>query len=179
MYVSKAGFTIVELLIVIVVIAILASISIVSYNGITRRAELASAYTTVKQYKTMFSLILAEGNMPNSNACLGPSSAYPSGCSIGGQNGSSNSSLNTLLANLGMTNPPLMPLANNKYSMYVPAYYSTQHVMLYTLPGQNVSCGVQPVYSQNGSGVWGYYGDNYTGTYSSFGGYTLCAIGLQ
>ena len=36
---SKSGFTIVELLIVIVVIAILAAISIVAYNGIQARAQ--------------------------------------------------------------------------------------------------------------------------------------------
>src|SRR5690606_16673754 len=36
---SKAGFTIVELLIVIVVIAILAAISIVAYSGIQTRAR--------------------------------------------------------------------------------------------------------------------------------------------
>jgi len=35
----RRGFTIVELLIVIVVIAILAAISIVAYNGIQARAE--------------------------------------------------------------------------------------------------------------------------------------------
>ena len=36
---NKSGFTIVELLIVIVVIAILAAISIVAYNGIQQRAR--------------------------------------------------------------------------------------------------------------------------------------------
>lgn len=39
MHKKTVGFTIVELLVVIVVIAILASISIVSYNGITNRAK--------------------------------------------------------------------------------------------------------------------------------------------
>ena len=39
----SSGFTIVELLIVVVVIAILAAITIVSYNGITSRANTASA----------------------------------------------------------------------------------------------------------------------------------------
>jgi len=38
-YMPKLGFTIVELLIVVVVIAILASITIVSYNGISKRAK--------------------------------------------------------------------------------------------------------------------------------------------
>jgi len=39
----QRGFTIVELLIVIVVIGILAAITIVSYNGVTARANTASA----------------------------------------------------------------------------------------------------------------------------------------
>lgn len=45
----KQGFTIVELLIVVVVIAILAAITIVSYNGITQRAKASSLQAGVSQ----------------------------------------------------------------------------------------------------------------------------------
>jgi prepilin-type N-terminal cleavage/methylation domain-containing protein len=47
---TKPGFTIVELLIVVVVIAILAAITIVSYNGITTRAENTKTISTVVTY---------------------------------------------------------------------------------------------------------------------------------
>lgn len=52
---SSSGFTIVELLIVVVVIAILAAITIVSYNGITANANdsarLSTATTVEKKIK--------------------------------------------------------------------------------------------------------------------------------
>src|SRR5665647_490667 len=46
---KQRGFTIVELLIVIVIIAILASITIVAYNGITNRANAATAKANAVQ----------------------------------------------------------------------------------------------------------------------------------
>ena len=48
--VKGRGFTIVELLIVIVVIAILATIVVVAYNGVTRSAYNAATVTTVRGY---------------------------------------------------------------------------------------------------------------------------------
>ncbi len=48
---NQKGFTIVELLIVIVVIAILAAISIVAYNGIQNRANASSNKESASQVK--------------------------------------------------------------------------------------------------------------------------------
>ncbi|HEY0965041.1 MAG TPA: prepilin-type N-terminal cleavage/methylation domain-containing protein [Candidatus Saccharimonadales bacterium] len=46
----KLGFTIVELLVVIVVIAILAAVSIFAYNGVQTRAENAKTLAAIDQY---------------------------------------------------------------------------------------------------------------------------------
>jgi len=62
----RAGFTIVELLIVVVVIAILASITIVSYNGITKRAENALTLSLVKEWQTKLGIYNVErGSFPD------------------------------------------------------------------------------------------------------------------
>jgi len=49
-----SGFTIVELLIVIVVIGILAAITIVAYNGVTTRAQNAKVISLARQYIDIF-----------------------------------------------------------------------------------------------------------------------------
>lgn len=48
---KQQGFTIVELLIVIVVIGILASITVVAYNGVQNRAKATAAYTLAVNVK--------------------------------------------------------------------------------------------------------------------------------
>lgn len=71
---KKSGFTIVELLIVIVVIGILAAITIVAYNGIQTRAENTKTINGVAAYAKAFALYAAEkGTYPSTNAypCLG------------------------------------------------------------------------------------------------------------
>lgn len=59
---SQQGFTIVELLIVIVVIGILAAITIVSYNGITARANLNSAKSNASTFASKAEVYLADGS---------------------------------------------------------------------------------------------------------------------
>lgn len=84
MYKTKSGFTIVELLIVIVVIGTLASITIVAYNGIQKRANTTSAEATAKQVYTRLrayasingtnalkAALPAGGDLRTSFACIG------------------------------------------------------------------------------------------------------------
>lgn len=66
---KNSGFTIVELLIVIVVIAILAAITIVAYNGIQNSAKNSTAKETANQIRTKVEAYNAKvGNYPASGA---------------------------------------------------------------------------------------------------------------
>jgi len=56
----REGFTLVELLIVIVVIAILAAITIVAYGGVTEKARVATLQSDLSQAKTFMESYLAE-----------------------------------------------------------------------------------------------------------------------
>ena len=58
---TQNGFTIVELLIVVVVIAILAAITIVSYNGITSRANASAAKTSAASVQKKAELYASDG----------------------------------------------------------------------------------------------------------------------
>lgn len=75
------GFTIVELLIVIVVVAILAAIVIVAYNGVQMRARNDQTAAAVRAYRNAFlGYVGQNGQLPptqnsGSNLCLGHSVA--------------------------------------------------------------------------------------------------------
>jgi len=84
---KMGGFTIIELLIVIIVLGILATIVIVAYTGVTNRAEDAKRIATIDQYEKALHLYYTEhDNFPyydNSDnpyvlyACLGTVKDYP------------------------------------------------------------------------------------------------------
>ena len=83
---KRRGFTIVELLIVIVVIAILAAITIVAYNGIQQRAHNAATISAADSWvKVISSYYTANGaitinDIPSGNegVCLGDPADYGS-----------------------------------------------------------------------------------------------------
>jgi prepilin-type N-terminal cleavage/methylation domain-containing protein len=77
---KQHGFTIVELLIVIVIIAILAAITIGAYNGIQARANAAKDVSAANGYAKALKMLFAEKGesvLPTTDSCLGTSAWYP------------------------------------------------------------------------------------------------------
>lgn len=107
---NTSGFTIVELLIVIVVIAILAAISIVAYNGIQQRAYNTKVISGATQYQKAFlSYKAVNGVYPSITGCLGanyPNNACWASNAAGGTPARSvNSSLDSALSEFMPSKP--------------------------------------------------------------------------
>lgn len=72
------GFTIVELLIVIVVIAILAAISIMAYGNVQQQGSNTQTIVAMKDYVKAFNVYAVEnGGYPQQTGCLGEGYAGP------------------------------------------------------------------------------------------------------
>ena len=106
------GFTIVELLIVIVVIAILAAISIIAYNGIQSRSRDAARSNAVASIKKLLELYKAdEGSYP-----LCPTAVDDGACS---DIGSSTTGLAATLVPkyaASIPNDPQLPIKRIQYA---------------------------------------------------------------
>lgn len=108
---SSSGFTIVELLIVIVVIAILATISIVAYSGMQQRARNTQTITAVVGYVKALNLYKADnGQHPPVSSCLG-NNYDATGCDSSGYVVNGGNLNTTYLANYFGSSVP-MPAPN-------------------------------------------------------------------
>lgn len=84
-WVKQNGFTIVELLIVVVVIGILAAITIVAYSGMQNRGKDAQTDSSINQLKKALEIYMAD------------ESVYPPACSAGDNAGCNTSFLGSYL----------------------------------------------------------------------------------
>ncbi len=103
--IRQRGFTIVELLVVVVVIAILAAITVVSYNGITARAEKTKTLAAARSYiQALQAYKAGEGSYPSTATyCLGTGYTDRTGdsnpdCRWNSGNVNPNATFNTTLA---------------------------------------------------------------------------------
>ena len=150
--VGSRGFTIVELLIVVVIIAILAAITLVTYNGIQQRANNAAIIDAAsKSYRMIVAYIGANGaypkSLPNGNACI----TTTSGCYATGAIGA-NSTFDTNMATIGSLPRSVPNTGTDHYGVYVTYTnnftYNTATqplLMVYFLQGANQNCGLAGV----------------------------------
>lgn len=74
---GQRGFTIVELLIVIVVIGVLAALVIVAYNGIQTRAKNTKTISAANAWVKIIKQHQADnGSLPSADSCLGNTTTY-------------------------------------------------------------------------------------------------------
>jgi len=104
------GFTIVELLIVIVVIAILAAITIVAYNGIQQRARNSERVSEMASIERYVKLYVADNGAPptTTSGCYHARSNVASGCE-------SLNSLRNISQYLGNATLPTDPINDGTY----------------------------------------------------------------
>lgn len=102
-YRKSPGFTIVELLVVIVVIAILAAITIVAYTGISQKAVASSLQSDLTNASTKLKMFQVENSAyPTANNCPTPSATeiclkFSPGNTFVGYSASNQSSSQTFL----------------------------------------------------------------------------------
>ncbi len=75
---NQKGFTLIELMIVVAIIAILAAIAIPQYNDYTARAQLTEAFTLASGLKTPIAEAYAQDNTA-ANSCVVPTGSVIAG----------------------------------------------------------------------------------------------------
>lgn len=179
---KQSGFTIVELLIVIVVIAILAAITIVAYNGIATRATNTSMSSSASQVVKVISGYVAEkGAYPATvQSCVTTGMS----CQWGGNAVSPNNSFTNNLQTIGNV-PSSVPVIDEATAKGIVYSYNSSRtfngnsrpaVIVFFIKGNN-DCGVANVTNSGGVSM----SSSTTGktAYSSATDIVTCVVSLD
>ena len=177
------GFTIVELLIVIVVIAILATISIAAYTNIQQRAKNTAIINAASQsLKMIEAYIAANGTYPaKSSACITVEVGCRHSPTSDGAT-SSNTTFNTNMATIGIL-PKSVPTEGSRLYGISYSYDSTKTFsgesrpahLEYHLFGTYRRCGIPGVMRWTASG-YKVSSEGYTDRDQNGSGKTLCRV---
>lgn len=173
MIIAKKGFTIVELIIVITVIGILATITIFVYNGAQLKARNDQMALAVRAYKDAMSLYkydngaYPEPTTAGTKPCMG--NEYPTSVCWFGSGTTDATLMGTLETTVGSKLPmPPLPNVALKGIMYMPpsagyrvdgATYATATpvaMLVYAVENATTTCPVGPIASKptNGNALW-------------------------
>lgn len=160
---KRHGFTIVELLIVIVVIGILAAITIVAYNGIQTRAKNTTQINAAAQYIKLLKLYYVQnGSLPTEVGCLGRNNVDNTGDGIPdcADSGSLtvNATLLTKLETVGtLPNVVTQQIVGLDGWRRSGIYYNSGGSLVWYLNGTS-NCGINGAdYGNSGPSVWCIY----------------------
>ncbi len=154
---TGSGFTIVELLIVIVVIAILAAISMAGYNSLQQRTNNMAKIAAINQIIKLIDLYTVQyGKFPSTSGGSGICATVDGRCTnsagVANTNTSGHSTLMAELRKVGTPPSVNQPAINGSYGvqyMYEPTATfngdTAPEPIEYSLDGNKVHCGVKNI----------------------------------
>lgn len=169
--VRKRGFTIIEILIVVVIIGILAALVTLSYTGLQKRARNASRVTSATEIiKLLNTYVAKEGKYPyDAPACIGREYNDWDGngsldCWLSGSSYSPQAALDNELKKVAAIPQVETSPIKGRYYAYLSGvvYYPNstvngrvdQLLVLVVLEGKNQSCSLKGALKDNGDGTF-------------------------
>lgn len=179
----RSGFTIVELLIVIVVIAVLAAISIVAYTGIQQRATNTAIINSVNQSLRLIQAYIAESEKYPTDtyyACV----TTVSGCADSSTTISSSSAFDSNILTIGSIPKETATLSGSTRYGIMYNYHASRTldgnsrpaILLFYLQGIGQSCGM--TVTDSFGGAMQTTANSYTSSNSGGSGKTACVVSI-